>query len=233
MISHENKCIFIHIPKVAGTSVIRVFADKNREAVERDPFPFTAEQDKFDPPPPHMRAHDHVKFGLATQEEFDSYFKFAFTRNPWDRIVSEYKYRGYVRLYPFKEYLFQHLPKPYWGDNYCHIIPQYDFIYDATGNNLLDFVGKFENLESDFAYVCKQLSIADASLPHTNKSLSIFTRRDNNLRTMLKTFRDLISINRRRNTFSHYTQYYDKETIDFVAQLYKNDIDKFNYDFGQ
>ena len=234
MISHENKCIYVHIPKAAGTSLCNIFRDEKKK--EWDPFPFSPDTPadlKFDPPPPHFRAQDHVKYGHATQEQFDSYFKFTFTRNPWDRIVSEYKYRGYVRRYPFKEFLFKHLPRRSWSDLYCHLIPQYDFVFDENGNQVLDFVGKLENLQADYEHVCKILSIPIQPLPRDNKSLSIFRRRDNNLMTMLRTFRDLVSINRRRNTFSKYTEYYDKESIDFVAQLYKNDIEKFGYDFGQ
>jgi hypothetical protein len=54
-------------------------------------------------------------------------------RNPWDRIVSEYKYRGYPVKIDFKTYLFKHLP--------------------------LDFVGRYESLQADFDKVCARLGI--------------------------------------------------------------------------
>jgi hypothetical protein len=69
-------------------------------------------------------------------------------------------------------------------------------------------------------------------LPYTNKSTTIFARRDNSYMEMLRSFRDLASINRRKNTFSHYTEYYDNETADLVYRLYQKDIEAFHYDFG-
>ena len=232
MISHENKCIFIHIPKTAGTSLIKIFSDKNPQRKKHNPAPFSHDDYKFDPPPPHLRAQDYVKHGLVTKEVFDSYFKFSFVRNPWDRIISEYKYRGHIRKYPFKEYLFEHLPKPEWSDLYCHIIPQYDFLFDDQGNKLVNFIGKFETLQTDFEQICARLNLPAQKLIHENASLSIFRRRDNNLIQVLKSISVLMSINTRRNSFKSYQAYYDDESREFVSRLYKNDIETFDYHFG-
>ena len=209
MISHDDKCIFIHIPKSAGTSLISALSNPvNPGARDINHLPFDPDAYMFDPPPPHLRIEDYVKYGYITKEKLDSYFKFAFVRNPWDRMVSEYKYRRHPSKYDFKTYLFKHYPRPSWTDEYCHVIPQYDFIYDRNNNCLIDFVGKFENLQQDFEKLCLQLQLPSAVLPHKNKSLSLF-RRDNSLYDMLKTTKDFFSINQRRNTFSKYTQYYD------------------------
>lgn len=48
--------------------------------------------------------------------------------------------------------------------------PQYTFICDHSYNLLVDFVGKFENINDDFAKVSKTLNLK-RQLPHTNKSL--------------------------------------------------------------
>jgi len=233
MISHENKCIFIHIPKVAGTSLISLLDDaskvtKNEEKV----IPFESDFNKFEPPAPHFRAIDYIKYGYIEEDKFSSYFKFTFVRNPWDRIVSEYKYRRHPAKYDFKTFLFNHFPEPSWTDEYCHVIPQYDFIYDKDDQCLVDFVGKFENLKNDFDQVCRLLKLSNMKLPHKNKSLSFF-RRDMSLYHILKTIKDALSINQTRNTFSNYTEYYDEETIEWVAQIYKKDILVFDYEFGR
>jgi poly(3-hydroxyalkanoate) synthetase len=41
-----------------------------------------------------------------------------------------------------------------------------------------------------------------------------------------------MSMTRRKNTFENYIDYYDQESIDFVASIYKNDINTFGYEFG-
>lgn len=233
MLSHTNKCIFIHIPKVAGTSVMRLFSDPEKPAkMNKSPLPFDPDGYKFDPPPPHLRASDYVKYGYATQDIFDIYFKFAFVRNPWDRIVSEYKYRRHTHRFSFKKFLFQNFPKPYWSDHYCHVIPQYDFLHDDDGTLLVDFVGRFENLQADFDYVCSKLNMPKTTLPRVNESSSIFNRRGSNFIEVLRSIKSHANRNRRRNTFPHYTDYYDAESIEFIATLYKNDIEAFGYEFG-
>jgi Sulfotransferase family len=95
-----------------------------------------------------------VSCGYLSPEEFEGYFKFSFVRNPWDSIISEYKYRGYPVRLDFKTYLFKHLPEPGFTDTYCHILPQYDFLFDERGTLLVDFVGKYESLQADFDTVC-------------------------------------------------------------------------------
>lgn len=232
MISHANKCVFVHIPKSAGTSVIATLKDandyENYKALRQN---FRPDDNKFTPPPPHLRAYDHVTYGLIDEQAFNSYFKFAFVRNPWDRIVSEYKYRRHPGMRSFKKFLFKAFPIPSWTDEYCHVIPQYDFLYSEDGKLLVDFVGKFENIDEGYAHIRKQLGLPPKKLPHKNRSLSLF-RRDNNLYQILKTIKDAMSIEQKRNTFKHYTEYYDAETIEFVEQLYIRDVETFNYSFG-
>lgn len=231
MISHDKKCIFIHIPKAAGTSVISHFPDMSRTGKKTEnELPFHSSE-KFDPPPPHLRASDFVKYGYVTKDIFDLYFKFSFVRNPWDRIVSEYKYRRHASRYDFKTYLFKHFPRPGWSDEYCHVIPQYDFLYDDDGVCLVDFIGRFESVQDGFNVVCEKLGLPEIMLVHKNKSLSFF-RRDNNLYQVLKTIKDSLSINQRRNIFSRYTEYYDDESIAWVARIYERDVSVFGYEFG-
>lgn len=247
MVSHEKRFIFIHIPKVAGTSIIGSSKIKTRlgEYVFKQPsedysinnLPFHPDDNnKFDPPSAHMRASDYVKYGHVTETEFETYFKFAFVRNPWARIVSEYKYRGHMNQYSFKDFLFKYIPKPSWNDQYCHIIPQYDFLYNSEGKLLVDFVGKLENLQKDYEKVCQKLDIQKHTILHENKSSGFF-QRDNNweliARNILRYIQGSLNGQRKANTFSKYTEYYDDESREFVAKLYKNDIESFNYKFGE
>jgi chondroitin 4-sulfotransferase 11 len=66
---HSKKCIFVHIPKTAGTSVTDAL---------------------FGTPRPRHRPLQWYE-GMEP-ELYKEYFKFAFVRNPWDRLVSGYHY---------------------------------------------------------------------------------------------------------------------------------------------
>ena len=68
MISHKHKCIFIHIPKCAGTSVEVNFSNK------------------------HSNHCPVAVFARKYPRKFKNYFKFSFVRNPFDRLVSVYAY---------------------------------------------------------------------------------------------------------------------------------------------
>jgi hypothetical protein len=226
----------VHIPKVAGTSVKSIFESESAESLGRGEMPFKPNDDKFDPPPPHLRATDHLKYGLVTASEFNSYFKFAFVRNPWERMVSEYLFRGHPLRFDFKTFLFEHLPKPAWSDEYCHIIPQYDFVHDEEGHLIVDFIGHFETLSEDFATVRDRIGLPVRAMPHLNRHTSHLTYADRNTlqRTfeLLRRLRNHVSRRRRRNTYRNYREYYDAESREFVGELYQKDVTAFGYSFG-
>lgn len=156
-------------------------------------------------------------------DEFAHFFKFAFVRNPWDRIVSCYvdkildrpsresfmgkkddlflEYPWYRPDLTFKEFVFFVSQTPdAMSDE--HFRSQSSFITDSKGKVFVDFFGKCENLQNDFAHVCGKLSVPLAPLGHVNK-----TKRD------------------------HYSSYYDEETRDLVALRYQDDIRRFGYSF--
>mgnify|MGYP001814597721 FL=1 len=82
---HENKFIFYHIPRCAGTSVEQYFNLCNIShgygVVHNDDQIITLH---------HLTPHDMLTAGLVDDDVFHSYFKFTIIRDPFDRLVSDY-----------------------------------------------------------------------------------------------------------------------------------------------
>ena len=230
MICKEFNCIFVHVPKTAGRSVEMFFlqrlgmdrdndADRKALLITDNPNPDSSTEKLT-----HLSAAEYVQCGYLTPEEFAGFYKFSFVRNPWARLVSEYRYRNYFTHRSFKDFVMHKLPSPGPDDKYRHIMPQTDMLYDADGRLLVDFVGKFENLKNDFNHVCRHLGIEKSALPHVNSS-------DKDSRELKRRLRNFLYRND-ENRLRRYTDFYDDETRDFVAQLYRQDVENFDYSFA-
>jgi len=223
------KCIFVHIPKTAGQSIEQVFMDQlglGWEMVEdREELLLQNNVDPARGPEklPHLSASEYVDCGYISSQDFPDYFKFSFVRNPYTRILSEYRYRNYFSHHSFKDFVLNKLPEPGWSDKYRHVMPQYDMLHDGDGKLLVDFVGRFESLQQDFDRVCEQLNIDDSALPHMNKS-------DKKSRDLKRKVRNMIYMNGENNNRG-LADFYDEETRVAVADYYRRDIEAFGYEF--
>ncbi|MCJ8294464.1 MAG: sulfotransferase family protein [Colwellia sp.] len=223
MISNFDNCLFVHIPKVAGQSIESVFLERAGLTWQQRQQMLLKHNDnpKYGPPRlAHLTALEYVELGYLSQSEFDKMYSFAFVRNPWDRLVSEYLYRQY--RCSFNDFLFKFFPiksnddYAIGKDLYRHVIPQVEFLCDNKGKLLVDFVGKFENISEDFAKVTTKITGKSLSLPHRNKSSE-------------HKIKKLLSFSKRKK--QHYSEYYNKESRVFVADLYRQDIELFAYEF--
>ena len=229
MICNPFRCIFVHIPKTAGRSIEMYFINKlnlDRENLShREQLLIT---DNDDPSQgtqklSHLSASEYVNCGHISQQDFSNYYTFSFVRNPWARLVSEYRYRNFLSHKSFKDFVFHKLPKPGWDDKYRHVMPQTDMLYDQDNHLLVDFVGKFESLQQDFSSVCSHLGFNDSSLSHINSS-------DKKSREIKRKFRNLIYQNN-ESGLRKYVEFYDDESRQAVAELYRADIENFAYSF--
>jgi hypothetical protein len=229
MLCHDPRCIFVHIPKAAGQSIEQVFLDlsgltwKTRGALLMRPN----SDPKLGPPRlAHLKATEYVSCGHVTQEQFDSYFKFSFVRNPWDRTVSMYRYLGYDERCSFKTFVLEKLSDTLWIEKRWFVGPQHEFVSDASGNLLVDFIGKLESIQADFDVVCRRLGIAQRPVPHVNRSDSM------SLIARWRRFIDVFSrVQKRRNDLGKYQNYYDAELVRVVGKLYAADVEAFKYQF--
>ncbi len=233
MISHELRSLYVHVPKTGGLSIQRFFVNHlgipwdNREELLLGP---NDDPERGPNVLDHLKASEYIGRGHITREQFDSYFKFAFVRNPWDRAVSEYHYRGYAGRFGFKTFLFEYWPSEDWNDLYLHAIPQYDFIFDINGNQLVDYVGRFEELQSGFDEVCKRIGVNGiTTLQHHNRSKPRRIGPRVILEWLTKPTR---ACRRVMNSRPHYTDYYDEDSKQFIENVYRKDIDAFDYSFG-
>jgi hypothetical protein len=94
----------------------------------------------------------------VTPAIWNSYFKFCFVRNPWDRAISRY----YWNL--SRDSRLTDLEKSLRGND-----PNSNFeIYTIDGEVVADFVGKFENMQEDLHKICQRLKLPyDGWLPRT------------------------------------------------------------------
>lgn len=156
MINHKYQYIFVHISKTGGSSVEHAL----------DPDVKVCSDISGDTGNTHLKGK-HWSARQYQEEyphQYQSYFKFAFVRNPWDRMVSGWKWLTHLRMIDstFKNWI----QDPTYGFN------AYSFARmtsDSNGSNGMDYVGTFENLQQDFNSICDKIGIPRQKLPHVNK----------------------------------------------------------------
>jgi len=229
MLCHAQKCIFVHIPKTAGQSIERAFLELAGTTWEqRAPFLLRYNGDPNLGPPrlAHLTADDYIRFGHVTEDEYRSYYKFAFVRDPWARAISLYKQLKYESKCDFKSFIGTHL-KQLFDEMYWFVRPQADFIYSSNDELLVDFVGRFERLQTDFDQVCQRLNISPRVLPSSNKSQHRI-----NVKLTARWLVHMAQVNRLSafKTFVSYAQYYDAETEQAVREIYNRDVRLLGYE---
>ena len=212
MISYELKCIFIHIPKCGGSSIERALWPKPEDLNEANLYwGFISKyRNKY-----QTGGLQHLLASQVRQEVgatiFETFYKFAFVRNPWDRIVSQFAYMqqrpdlmdyiGMSQGTEFKAYLelIQQKEHVQW-------MPQHKFLLDEDGTLLVNQIGRLESFETDFLTILAKLKFKEsAQLTHANRS--------------------------ERQPIMEY--YNDCETVEMVADIYSEDIKLLGYCFDQ
>jgi hypothetical protein len=142
----------------------------------------------------------------------DELYKFAFVRNPWSYVASYYNYTKRHRRLPnptlsFKEWVLTDAPRSNLEHNYCpHTVPlattpQLQFL-SVNGEVKMDFIGRYETLQSDLDRVMDHLNLDRVKLSMLNAGPSY-------------DYRDM----------------YDNELHDYIEKCFAWDIEYFGYTF--
>ncbi|EDM42990.1 hypothetical protein SCB49_12234 [unidentified eubacterium SCB49] len=228
MISHYHKCIFIHIPKAAGTSIESYFLDDlGIDFEDKLPLLLGKTTNMYASPKviSHLTASQMLNQHYISQELFDAYFKFVVVRNPLKRLFSTYIYLGYSRVINFETFVLRVFPKlTNESDKAFFLQPQSNFVYNKEGKLLVDFVGKLENLESDFHQIQSRLNLPLSLLPHKNKAKST--------NSLLRGFKKIILTPHllfHLNLSSKKKLNLSQKSLEIVFNYYKADYDNFGY----
>jgi chondroitin 4-sulfotransferase 11 len=222
IVSDEHRFVYFVVQKVACSSIKTALLPffnletEGRALVREDGT--TAVHEVFAESPHELR-RDHFLVNLEAGR-YDGYFKFAFVRNPWDRLVSCYLQKfapGGRRL----RYGSPHKDKLYQGMTFAefveaiHSIPdkeanshfrsQHVAVCGEDGTPMVDFVGRFESLEEDFGFVVGEIGAPRLKLPHLTRSLSRGER--------------------------PYRDFYDGELAEKVGERFRKDAELFGYSF--
>lgn len=199
--------LFVHVPKTGGTSISFMLNEYSRGRCED----FGGQHDIV-----------FMAYKQMADMDFTKRFKFGFVRNPFDREVSNYFFHAvannqlsisfedwvkwrYDEMYDSVSIIqFPDRDTYYYNKGFAKT-PQIGFFVDNKGNNLMDFIGRFETIEQDWATVAEKLGMPTVVLPRDNVSHD----------------RDSVD----------YRKYYTPEVVDIITKAHALDLQIFNYDF--
>lgn len=186
-INNQHHFIYYDIPKVGSSSLRRMLFPKSWPLSNVSP------------------CIDSVQANIIPEVE---YISFTFVRNPYDRILSAWKYftndswavgrmkKNNITFNPnttFEEFL--DVAVNQHADH--HWQPQCDYVpHDVQ------FIGRLENFQNEYNDLCDLIGIPKSTVLHEKKS-----NRD------------------------HYSTYYNDKTKKIVDDVYSQDIKRFGYTF--
>lgn len=217
LLSHRYRFLFVHIAKTGGTSIRSALVKKTWADPYRIAQYLCSRLSGLTGHRLGIKFPRHAKVIAAKEmlpgDFFDSLFKFAFVRNPWDLQVSSYHHVRRERPHLLKNVssFDEFLRFKFEEERPFHYIldastqPQWFSLIDLEGECLVDYIGRFENLEQDFIQVCKRIGFRKIpALPHKRKAEG-----------------------RRKD----YRRYYSDGSAELIARRFEIDIKKLGYSF--
>lgn len=217
---HPYQLLYFAVPKVANTSIKVALS----EAIDPELQAWAEDHSKKSSflRDPDLRPGLYRKGVLLNKfaaERYRHYARWAFVRNPWDRLVSCYsdkvmremvhggmaesfaKHAEYRPEMPFEDFA-RAVCRMTEKEANRHFRSQYTFLVDKRGALMPEEIGRFETLSEDFDRMCRTLGIGEVSLP----TFKATKHRD-------------------------YRDYYSTTLRDEVADRYRRDLELFGYTF--
>lgn len=203
-----------------GLFGVRLQKDISDEEIKQltteDKKTFMAYSPNYTKPLQHLTPQDIIDDKFISEEDFRKFFSFVFVRNPWDRVASSFASYFY-RLKPTMDqlldwieimvnhekvnqyYVYRDVKRKTIN---THFKEQHKYT-TYKGEQIVNFIGKYENFEQDFRMVCEKMDYPIKEIPKLN-------------------------ITKKRN---HYSTYFTNEQAERLGKIYERDIELFDYKF--
>ena len=205
LISEEHHFLFVHVPKTGGTSlesILKPYAlprPGSRLSSWLRPLGLPRDHRRF-----RFRQHGSLRSlqSRLPAELFERCFKFAFVRNPWDRLVSDYNHarsrpqsgrHRRIAQRSFKDFLASEARRAESR--------QVPLLLNQQGELGVDFLGRFEQFDAHAQHVLQRVGI-QAEVPHRNA-----------------------------HPHEDYRRFYDDRSEAFVAEHWREDVEQLDYRF--
>ncbi len=203
MISHHHKCIFVHLRRTGGNSIELALGGivlLDRQGHKTTLWDNNLHRGRNTPYKLDYRGHHLHDTAMAIKkqfpEEFRSYSRFSVVRNPWDQMISLYlrlnatdnsaiNFKGWLKSF----------------SALAGTVPAQS-IFEDDGTCLVQEIGRYENLATDFVDICGKFGINADPLHRTNASNK-----------------------------KPYAEYYDAESREQVSRIFSRDIAHFGFRF--
>lgn len=206
IISHQHRYIFFAVPKT-GTHSVRQALREQMGAQDLEQVGLFV-QKRFPFPEFANIQHGHISASeirpVLGEEVFGTYLKFAFVRNPFDRFVSycAFMARDTNHMEATPVQFMKHVIRVLNPVGQMLYRPQHSFLTDADGALAMDMVGRNESMQGSYDAICARLGMPNAALGRANAS-----------------------------KHRPWQEYYDRDLIGWVSDLYRKDLDMFDYRF--
>jgi hypothetical protein len=193
----ERGCLFVHIPKCAGIAVSRALFGNRGGG--------------------HLPL-SHYQLALDARQ-YGALFKFTVVRNPYDRLLSAYRFLAVGGLNAqdatwaadtlpayddFSDFVERWL-RPERAARVLHFRPQVCFLRIPGHRRIaVDFLARHERLSGDFRRLCERLGVGDIPLERHNPSSPADT---------------------------DYRPYYTDRARQIAEQVYREDLEQLGYTF--